>query len=99
MSKKNVEKTEQIPEQKDARMVNFDMGDVICKVEEYARKRARHQAWKYHGTSKEEVEFFTGAMAMFFALGVQDLIPASWALGPSVGKPILPDIAEAQQEK
>ena len=90
MSKKDV--------QNDVRMVKFDMGEIVIKVEEYARARAKAQGWKYDPTSKEEVEFFTGALAMFFALDVKDLIPASWSLGPIMGKPVLLDVAKAQNE-
>lgn len=45
--------------------------------------RARARVW---GTDFNEADYLAGAMSVFFALGQQDRMPASWVFGPMSGR-------------
>jgi hypothetical protein len=65
-------------------MKKFNREEYIKYVKFAWKKRVNGQGIQYN--SKEyrtkEVEFFVGAMPIFFVLGIQDQIPASWVWRP-----------------
>ena len=53
-----------------------------CVAEHGRRRRARQKTFN-------EVDFLCGAMAVFFAVGWADKIPANWIFGPLMNRSIL----------
>jgi hypothetical protein len=41
------------------------------------------------GSKFDEVDYLCGAMSVYFALGLQGKIPASWIFGPLTNRPAL----------
>jgi hypothetical protein len=57
---------------------------LVAYVEEMGRRRVAA-----HGEEFSEVDYLCGAMAIFFALGWNDKVPAGWVFGPMSGRPVL----------
>jgi hypothetical protein len=57
-----------------------DVAQIIDAVETHGRQRREQQPDMHHG------DYLAGAMAVFFALGIQERIPPKWVIRATRGE-------------